>query len=377
MFRYTTFLLSTQIIPSSVSFAFVPSTIGTHRTFSSPRTEDAFFNRRTRRQSRLNGINEWRDTDFNLPDKQYNSMVGTDGGIPKKVCVLPFPYDDIILQGETKQLRLYESRFIKLFDTCMNEHGGILAMGLIAESGIIQTAPLCEVEAYSRMGGEFGIFVTIRVVGRASLLELKRQEPYIEAVCLEVRDETPKNLELPDMVAGNIEKFMETLSRLEQRLDDTVEMTYDDDDELNIDDIEDEEMKTWILDGTAKGIEIEFDDDDEDDSSNFEENNDYEDRMSQYKEAFLQAKNSDSQGYMISSDRKESERDIQDLAAISWAAFCTNDVDDKYRIQALDINSLFDRLKLGSYMLREKKAELEAKLALSEINTSNDEDVLQ
>ena len=44
-------------------------------------------------------------------------------------------------------------------------------MGLLAQAGIIQKVPLCEIEAYNRMDSTFGIFVTIRVVGRAQLLQ--------------------------------------------------------------------------------------------------------------------------------------------------------------------------------------------------------------
>ena len=110
--------------------------------------------------------------------------------------MLPFPYEEVLLQGETKQLRLYEDRFIQLFDTCMNEHCGVVAMGLIATSGIIQTVPIAEIEDYNRQLDGFGIFVTIRVVGRAKLIDIVQQSPYIKAVCTEITDTVPPNLEL-------------------------------------------------------------------------------------------------------------------------------------------------------------------------------------
>ena len=55
------------------------------------------------------------------------------------------------------------------------------------------------------------------------------------------------------------------------------------------------------------------------------------------------------------------ERTPQELTAISWAAFCTNvlpEEDAAYRIQALDSDDVFERLKLASHMLREKKKRL-------------------
>ena len=49
----------------------------------------------------------------------------------------------------------------------MENHAGVVAMGLLASSSVIQSVPLCEIEAYNLMDG-FGIFVTIRAVGRAA-----------------------------------------------------------------------------------------------------------------------------------------------------------------------------------------------------------------
>ena len=59
-------------------------------------------------KSRLYGIDEWRDTIFDIPD--FNGAC--EDGIPREVTVLPFPYQDVLLQGETKQLRLYEDRYV-------------------------------------------------------------------------------------------------------------------------------------------------------------------------------------------------------------------------------------------------------------------------
>jgi len=113
----------------------------------------------------------------------------------------------------------------------MSNHCGLVGMGLLAESGIIQTLPLCEIEAYNRMGEGFGIFVTIRVVGRAKLVDLTQQEPYIKAVCTEIVDEIPPNLDLPNLVASNIENFMLLLSSMEHRLSQAAEEKGDEESE--------------------------------------------------------------------------------------------------------------------------------------------------
>lgn len=132
--------------------------------------------------------------------------------------------------------------FIQLFDECMEKHSGVVAMGLIADSGIIQTVPICEVEAYNRMEG-FGIFVTIRVVGRGALLELTKQEPYIKAVCIETMDNIPPNLDIPNMIAGNIENFIVSISSLEHKL----KMMYEGKQSNGIEDVKDEDMKRRIV----------------------------------------------------------------------------------------------------------------------------------
>jgi len=166
--------------------------------------------------TQLFGINEWRDTLFDSPGTKGGTTNNADGSL-KEICILPFPYEEVLVQGETKQLRLYEDRFIKLFDYSQDKLSGVVAMGLLAESGIVQTVPICEIEAYNRMEG-FGIFVTIRVVGRAQLQELIQQEPFLKGICKEISDKIPPNLELPNLVASNIENFMLLLSSMEHRL---------------------------------------------------------------------------------------------------------------------------------------------------------------
>lgn len=75
-----------------------------------------------RKQLKLFGISEWRDLDFQLPGTA-NRPLGVESltaGLPKPVCLLPFPYQEVLLQGEVKQLRLYEDRFKALFqDVCV------------------------------------------------------------------------------------------------------------------------------------------------------------------------------------------------------------------------------------------------------------------
>jgi predicted nucleic acid-binding Zn ribbon protein len=77
----------------------------------------------------------------------------------------------------------------------------------------------------------------------------------------------------------------------------------------------------------------------------------------------------DTQGYVSSKDG--SDRSPQELTALSWASFTTELVpeeDTTFKIQALDCDDLFERLKLASGMLRAKKTDLRDKLKKAGIN---------
>ncbi|CAJ1940302.1 unnamed protein product [Cylindrotheca closterium] len=311
----------------------------------------------------LFGISEWRDSIFNLPGADRQPL-GTEVGPPaKEICILPFPYDEVLLQGQEKQLRLYEDRFIKLFDYAMEQHSGVVAMGLIAESGIIQTVPICEIEAYNRMEG-FGIFVTLRVCSRGQLLEITQQDPWLKATCTEISDKVPPNLELPNLVASNIENFMLLLSSMEHRLAKVSDKDGDGDDK----DVA--EMRRKLQ--AAKLDDRFYDDlgDDEDDEVS------ELDRKGRFTQAYNVALSTDTQGYCVPTGTKL-DRTPQELTAISWAAFCTNvlpDEDASFRIQALDADDLFDRLKLASHMLREKKSFTRQMMEKAGLKLKGDED---
>lgn len=90
------------------------------------------------------------------------------------------------------------------------------------------------------------------------------------------------------------------------------------------------------------------------------------DRRGRFRQAYQVAMSTDTQGYCVATN-KDLERSPQELTALSWAAFCANlfpeeEEDAKFRIQALDSESLFDRLKLASHMLREKKNQLKSQM---------------
>ena len=161
----------------------------------------------TRRQLAQGGdISEWRDLVFENPpivkqppQQQQQQQEPTEP--LREICVLPFPLTDVLLQGETKELCLYEERFHHLFEYATTHHAGIVAMGFMAPpSGLLQTMPLCEIEHYRTMEAATtdedenddnnrsapqeplysstgkSIMATIRVVGRATLQQIQNNE---------------------------------------------------------------------------------------------------------------------------------------------------------------------------------------------------------
>lgn len=210
----------------------------------------------------LYGISEWRDQSlesyysleaYQMQQQQnqqqnqnqnrpQNTPSNTLSAIPSKIPILPFPFPDLLFPGQRTQLNLYESRFHSLFQDVMENYAGVVAMGLLtgsigpANTGMITTLPLCEVESYSRMGGvdpekfvdrgdgmgNGSIFVSIRAVGRVKIMEgeLERSDPYMVGRVREMMDEElveGGELEEGSRLARDIETVIGNLARLEKK----------------------------------------------------------------------------------------------------------------------------------------------------------------
>lgn len=114
------------------------------------------------------------------------------------------------------------------------------------------------------------------------------------------------------------------------------------------------------------------DDDEEEGDENVRE----WDRRRRFRQAYQVALDTDTQGYFLPQQQDSNDRTPRELTAISWAAFCTEllaEDDATFRIQALDSESLLDRLKLASHMLQEKKAQLQTKMEKAGLRGDDDE----
>ena len=203
-------------------------------------------------RTRLHGIIEWREQAL---ESRYTLDVyqqADSSPVIATIPILPFPFSDVLLQGQQTQLNLYEQRFHELFQDAMDNHCGMVGMGLLAGNGMITTLPLCEVESFSRFGaeedwvdrrdgmGNGSIFVSIRAVGRAKIAEsgLLQEVPFMKARVVELFDEdmsmdeksglkekstnklsgVSSPIEVASLIAGNIEHLMLSLASMEHRL---------------------------------------------------------------------------------------------------------------------------------------------------------------
>lgn len=326
-----------------------------------------------------------------------------DGDEPvREVCILPFPLTDVLIQGETKELCLYEERFHKLFEKATSDHAGIVAMGFIAPpSGMLQGMPLCEIENFRTMEGDTGfgnmsILATIRVVGRATLLDVRSPEGdllegYMMGWCQEMSDDSKNNndgdlMEVYNELADNCEDLFDSIVSLHEEITSMEEKQQK---EALKESGESEVLSEATLRRMKLEAELGFDDDDdEDDDDDYLEDFDEDDSSPRnaFRKAVQIAKASDTQGYTIGStfsdddDRTSSsptktrtseQRSVQDLTALSWAYLSKDvwgeDSDEdtallKFRLQALNTVDLSDRFMLVSKMLIEQKKKLNEKL---------------
>ena len=224
------------------------------------------------------------------------------------VCLIAT--NQVVLPGETATLWTEEQQLI---EDCVENQYGIVALGVTLDESdamdsdnLLEIASLCEIKECDDDGGDEGLFVTVTCVGRVRLNSVQQTYPYFKFSCSQVNDEVG-DMDKSNMLADNIETFITKLSQREDELD-LNDSSYDDD--MNL--------------------------------------------LQRYKHAY---------GLALEADQvtKYQSPDVQLLTAISWAAFTS--VEDPelehYRIKALDWDSLFERLKLAQYMLREKQVRLQ------------------
>jgi len=169
------------------------------------------------------------------------------------------------------------------------------------------------------------------------------------------------------------------LSSMEYRLEKAKEESSDIQDPQDYDKVMKQRIKLAKLEdtfyedsyGEEKEGAGEADDDDGDDDDDI-----FIDRRKRFRRAYEVALQTDTQGYQVVTGQGTNDRTPQELTAISWAAFCSEllpEEDAPFRVQALDCDTLFDRLKIASAMLRRKKKLLRSRMEKAGLKLSGED----
>ena len=206
----------------------------------------------------------------------------------------------IILPGETCTISADRS-FPQLLKNCITKDDGLIAVGITSDSNyesedLLEIASFCKIQNYDLKN----LRITVKCIGRIKLEEFKQFEPYWKCY-FSVFEEDQSQLKKCKLVAQNIDIFIRKLSQKEKN-------------------------------GRIKGAK---------------------DNISErFKVAYKQA-------YFEDLTTKHQSQEIRSLTATSWAAFTSLREYSfpmnlyNYRLRAIDYDTLFDRLKLAQYMLRE------------------------
>ena len=114
--------------------------------------------------------------DWNLTGKQMT------------IPALPFPPTDVFLPGESKQLHLFEARYLSLFETILIRYDKKCAHILIDSDRAAMAAfgTIIHVKNWRRL--DLGISVDFQAVGRLKTARLKSSAPYISGDFVYVED---------------------------------------------------------------------------------------------------------------------------------------------------------------------------------------------
>ena len=90
----------------------------------------------------------------------------------KNLNLLPFGLDDVMLPGETKQVHLFEARFLELFTQAeASDHGCVGQLLILGDGGVVAYTSLLEIEESRKQ--DIGVWAKLRCVGRVKIADLE------------------------------------------------------------------------------------------------------------------------------------------------------------------------------------------------------------
>ena len=284
---------------------------------------------------RLFGISEWRDQ--STGDLHHSSRI--HDGISRRIRKVPLHLlssKQVALPGEIVYLQFTRDDEVLLFQQAVDNHQGIFGLGFISEDDDIlyEKISLAEIQDYNMMGGAFGIFLSVQVVGLAEIVETECSDEKSLGSVSESRMKGQEDKETFVVLCNEIMNRREHMGLVEASdLGRSVEKLI---------------AEVCIAENQLR-MPVDSD----------------QNRWDRYREAYYLAFEADTQGYTYSAGDTSSEccaSSLDDetiytwkgLNAISWAAFSTSESlqqDATYRLAALDNDCITNRLLLATYWL--------------------------
>ena len=142
-------------------------------------------------------------------------------GSPLELGFLPFPLDQALLPGETRQVHLYEARFITLFSEAASKHHDCLGAVLFTPQGnVASVTSLLEIEEFRTGAEEIGVWANLKCVGRVKLKELETTEfDYLSGGVELFTDSLPTEERAEDdAAAAELRELHASVREMEERL---------------------------------------------------------------------------------------------------------------------------------------------------------------
>jgi hypothetical protein len=265
----------------------------------------------------------------------------------RRVPILLADSNQVVLQGETKYFYWNKDDEVRLFQQALDRNERIFGLGFVRtedndeEDILLDKISLMEIMDYNLMGVDYGVVCRARVVGRGNILKAEvgsksddeNDKMPLTAICEEYLDRSETvSLREANVVANTVVQLITDISVAEQH-----------------------QSSRYV--SCDEGVD--------DDGTSLT-------RLDGFRDAYEEALASDSNGYFLSSSDQHHAppssstrhlgRSWRELNALSWAAFSTSSSlvqDEIYRLSALDIDLLTDRLRFATYWLSDVLLEVE------------------
>jgi len=112
---------------------------------------------------------------------------------PTETLFLPFPPQDFLLPGQSRQLLLKEGRFFDMIEEVTEERNSFLGMSAMGPDGLLSYAMLCKIDQYELEAGYRGkvtATITLQAQEPLRVVEWTALRPLMRGVCCSVKEES-------------------------------------------------------------------------------------------------------------------------------------------------------------------------------------------